>query len=484
VDNLRDDIRGAFERHQQGLGETSGVGDRLLWSSFQGTQRRNLLASAAGAAATVVVAIAIAVAVLLAHRSVRPSPSAPATVEEALTSGPAAAVPASSPRTFVWLTAYTVQPTLSGAQGGSITGIQVDVIDWSGRVRYHFTVPNSSRPGVPNDIQSISPDGTRALLADGTILSEKGTVVGRIPALTIQGMPAATARWMADDQHICASFSNEPVASYPPTHPKGAPNATPTPAQPYTQPGADHSVTLKVFGLDGSVRSVATVGAGPLTLPSGAFGDATGVLACNATNDLAVVARYHDADVSGSDTSNNFTVSVWTIKLSTGSVLYHQPETKMASGRVGLFYGSQNGRLAAEFLWNSKVWGSETDVVLQMPGGKPVPVLDAEPIPDTPGLSADGTRILRRLVDDAHNQTDLELIDASSGRIIRRVALPGTLGASAVALPGSASFLVQVKNYLAFVDGNGGITLLHPNVNLADGNGPGGVSLPPMPIQN
>jgi len=196
------------------------------------------------------------------------------------------------------------------------------------------------------------------------------------------------------------------------------------------------------------------------------------------------VARYHDADVSGSNSSNNFTVSLWVIKLSTGSVLYHQPETKMASGRVGLFYGSQNGRLAVEFLWNSKVWGSESDAVLQLPSGKPVPVLDAEPIPDTPGVSADGTRILRRLVDDAHNQTDLELIDASTGRIIRRVALPGTLGASAVALQGSSSFIVQVENYLAFVDGNGGITLLHPDVNVAQANGPGAVSLPPMPIQN
>jgi len=485
VDNLRADIRGAFERHQQGLGEISGVGDRLLWSSFEGTPRRGLLATAAGAAATVVVAIAIAVAVLLAHKSVRPSPTSPATVEEALTSGPAAVVPASAPRTLVWLTGYLIQPTPSGTQGGSITGTVVDVIDASGRVRYHFTVPSSNSPMGPNEIQSISPDGMRALLADGMIINERGAVLGRIASLAnTQFMGVNGTRWMADDQHLCAAFSNEPVASYPPTHLKGAPNATPTPAQPYTQPGADHSVTLKVFGLDGSVRSVATVGAGPLTVPSGPFGDAIGVLTCNAATDLAVVARYHDADVSGSNSSNNFTVSLWAIKLSTGSVLYHQPETKMASGRVGLFYGSQNGRLAVEFLWNSKVWGSETDAVLQMPAGKPVPVLDAEPIPDTPGLSADGTRILRRLVDDAHNQTDLELIDASSGRIIRRVALPGTLGASAVALPGSSSFIVQVQNYLAFVDGKGGITLLHPNLNVADANRPGGVSLPPMPIQN
>jgi hypothetical protein len=117
-----------------------------------------------------------------------------------------------------------------------------------------------------------------------------------------------------------------------------------------------------------------------------------------------------------------------------------------------------------------------------MPSGEPVPVLDAEPIPDTPGISADGTRILRRLVDEAHGQTDLELIDASNGRVIRRVVIPTTVGAAAVALPGSSAFIVQVEGYLAFVDGDGGISLLHPDVKL--GGAPGSVGLPPMSVQN
>lgn len=89
-----------------------------------------------------------------------------------------------------------------------------------------------------------------------------------------------------------------------------------------------------------------------------------------------------------------------------------------------------------------------------MPSGHPVPVLDSEPSPDTPGLSADGTRILRRVVNLAGSKTDLELIDASNGRIIRRVVIPAIVGASAVAQPGSSSFMVQVENYLALVDGN------------------------------
>ena len=137
----------------------------------------------------------------------------------------------------------------------------------------------------------------------------------------------------------------------------------------------------------------------------------------------------------------------------------------MALGRA-FFFGSQNGQLAVEFLWNSKVWGSETDVVLQMPSGRQVPMSQAD-IPDTFGLSADGTRILRRVVDEAANQTALELIDAGDGRVIRRVEIPGMISALAVAEPGGSSFLVEVQGHFALVDGAGGISVLNPAVNRA-----------------
>jgi hypothetical protein len=257
--------------------------------------------------------------------------------------------------------------------------------------------------------------------------------------------------------------------------PKGQPNPSPLPIPPYAKPGADHSVTLKVFGLDGSVRTIATVGSGPLGVGSGFFGDSVGVLSCNPSTDLAVVARYHDADTSaaGQQSTTNMTVSLWAIKLSTGATLFHTPETRMALGRA-FFFGSENGKLAVEFLWNSKVWGSETDVVIEMPSGRTVPVLDEEARPDTAGLSSDGTRILRRVVNKAATTTELKLTDAGDGRVIRRVSIPGIHGASAVALPGGAAFMVQVDEYLALVDGNGGITLLHPDVSLS---GTGGVGL-------
>jgi hypothetical protein len=465
MDRLQSDIRAAFERQQAGLGTPLEAQARVLHSALtKASTRRKLLPQMAAAAATLVVAGTIAAAVVFLHSHVRPKPSTQAnSIELALSSGAPAAIGSASDRAFVWLTGLITTP----GQGGSaqVTGVNVEVLDWTGTVRYHFQLPHPTQQ-VPMAIQTISADGTRALLDDGTVLDQTGAVVGKIPALAIAGMPGNTTRWMGDDSGVCAANSNEPVAPYVAMPPKGQGTPPPRTLPPSALAGADHSVTLKVYGLDGHVRTIATVGKGPLGITSGFFGDSAGVLSCSPSTDLAVVARYHDADINPADqSSTNMTVSLWAIKLSTGATLFNSPETRMALGAT--FIGSANGQLALEHLWNSQVWGSQTDVVLQMPSGHPVPVLDAEPIPDTPGLSADGTRILRRLVEQpVGGNTDLELIDASDGRIIRRVVIPTLVGASAVAEPGGSSFMVQVENYLALVDGNGGITLLHPDVNL------------------
>jgi hypothetical protein len=436
-----------------------------------------LLLQVAGGLATVAVGGAVAVAILLSHGHLRQNPLTQANgIEQALTAGAPAAIGPTPARSFVWLTGVVTDPAQpTGNQGARVTGMRVAVIDWSGTVRYRFQLPHPTAGDVPTAIQTISTDGTRALLDDGTVLDQTGAVVGRIPSLKMTGMPGNSIRWMSDGKHVCAAVSNEPVAPFVAPPPKGQPNPSPLPVPPYAKPGADHSVSLKVLGLDGSVRTVATVGSGPLSVGSGFFGDSVGVLACNPTTDLAVVARYHDADTSaaGQQSTTNMTVSLWAIKLSTGAVLAHTPETRMALGRA-FFFGSENGKLAVEFLWNSKVWGSETDVVLEMPSGRTVPVLDEEASPDTAGLSADGTRILRRVVNKAGTTTELKLIDASDGRVIRRVSIPGIHGAAGVALPGGSAFMLQVEGYLALVDGNGGVTLVHPDVSLS---GNGGVGL-------
>lgn len=482
MQKLRHDIRAAFTRRQAGLGNTDGVQARFLHRALTaGAVRRPVLPRAVGAAATLLLAGAVAVAVLITHNHLRPSPVPQAKgIEDALLAGPAATIGPVPDRAFVWLTGLITQPApgSDGTQGGQVTGVRVTVLDWAGKVRYHFELPHSNLAGGLNEIQAISADGTRALLDDGTVLDETGKAIGKIPALSKNG-PTQNPRWMSDDSGVCAALSNEPLPPDVPMPPKGRPHPSPTALPPYASPGADHSVTLKVYGLDGGVRTVATVGAGSLTVASGTSPDGTSVLACSPATDLAVLARYHDAgDASnGSQPGTNMTVSLWAVKLSTGATLFHQPETRMALGRAR-FFGSENGKLAVEFLWNSKVRGSETDVVLEMPSGRRVPAFGAEPIPDTPGLSADGTRILRRLVEKGGSQTALELIDAANGRVVRRVEIPTVVGVSAVALPGGSSFMVQVEGYLALVDRNGGISLLHPSVNLA---GPGAVGLQARP---
>jgi hypothetical protein len=409
-------------------------------------------------------------------------------VVQALSAGAPAVVPQRSDRRFVWLTGAVTQPPTppqpAGSHGKVVTGTMVEVLDWTGTSRYRFQLPHSTLLDGFNDVQAISGDGTRALLIDGTVLDQSGAVVGKIPALNSNGPADNHVRWMSDNSAVCEAVSNEPVAppSTAPPPVKGQGTPSPPPVPPYAQPGADHSVTLKVFGLDGTVRNVATVG-GPLAEPSGATPDTTSVLACAPNSDLAVVARYHDADSAAAGTWNpatNMTVSLWAIRLSSGEVLNHVPETRMALGRA-FFFGSQNGQLAVEFLWNSKVWGSETDVVLQMPSGRRVPLSEAE-VPDTFGLSADGTRILRRVADQAGSQTALELIDAGDGRVIRRVVVPGMVAAQAVAEPGGSSFMVVVDGHFALVDGDGGISVLNPGLKSP---GTTGVGLPFLPgLQN
>ena len=480
MNNLRQDVKASFTRQQKGLGDIRETQAELIRRALAtaAPPRQRVLPQLAGAAATVLLAGLLAVAVLLSRGHLRQAPQQPETIEQAMAAGPAAVMVPASGRGYIWFTGAIAQSPIPSNGSYQVVGTRVEVLDWMGKVRYHFELPKTIGP-VPTAIQTISADGTRALLEDGTVLDQTGAVVGRIPGLRSNGQEAV-AHWMSDDSGVCAAFSNEPVAPFVTPPPKGQPNPSPTAPPPYTQPGADHSVTLKVFSLDGKVHTVATVGKDPLGVGSGNFGDRAAALACSPATDLAIVARYHDADTNpGNQGSTNMTVSLWTVKLSTGDILFHQPETRMALGRA-FFYGSQNAKLAVEFLWNSQYWGSEIDRVLQMPSGHQVPVLDEEPMMDTPGLSADGTRILRRVIDKTHSHTALELIDASSGRVIRRVEAPGIFGATAVAQPGGSGFIVQVQRYLALVDGNGGITLLHPDFTLVEG-GPGGVGLPGLP---
>ena len=67
--------------------------------------------------------------------------------------------------------------------GGGSTYIRnrVDVLDWTGALRYHFTLPTlPSHQGATDALVAVSPDGTRAVLADGTVIDETGRAVAKV----------------------------------------------------------------------------------------------------------------------------------------------------------------------------------------------------------------------------------------------------------------------------------------------------------------
>jgi hypothetical protein len=440
---------------------------------------RRRLTSVIVAAVVVSAMVLLLIGGLALRNRTQPLPQIPQT----LFGGPAAKPVPNANHKFVWLTGMTVtRPTPPCGGCASTVTVRVDVIDWTGAVRYHFDLPRSTLPDTFNDVATVSADGTRALLTDGRVLDQTGRVIGDIRGLSSEGPGSSAARWLADDSGLCVATSNEPIAPTVPLPPKGATPTPTAPKPPYALPGAEHSVTLKVYMLDGQVRTVATVGSGSLGEPSGAEPDGTSVLSCDPGANIAVIARYHDAGNDfnlpvGATLGADTTVSLWAVRLSSGAVLFHTPETRIAEGRP-FFFGSENGALAVEFLWNNKVLGSEIDTVLHMPSGRAVPVRDDEPIPDTPALSADGTRILRRFENAANTQTTIELIDAATGTIIRSVVIPMGVGATAVADPGGSSFLVDVEGQLALVDQYGGISRLATTGPLTGSNA---VALPTRP---
>ena len=152
----------------------------------------------------------------------------------------------------------------------------------------------------------------------------------------------------------------------------------------------------------------------------------------------------------------------------------------MASGRP-FFFGSQLGNLAVEFLWNSTTAGSEVDRVVHVPSGEAVPVTDTEPVPDTPAVNADGTRILRRLLDASRKVTTLELLNANDGSVIRRFELPGLQAAQAAPEAHGKSFLMQIDGHLVVIDEEGRTTVLHPPFTVTKGNTIVGVSMSGVP---
>ncbi len=359
--------------------------------------------------------------------------------------------PVANPRdNFVWFTGTASvfveparepfggpNPATAGQAGLRPAGVSVAVLDWTGAVRYRFTIPPSKlNPGVIPVIASISADGTRALLDDGVVLDQTGSVVGAIPDLNNL---AGTPRWTSDDAGVCAATD---VAG---------------------------RLSLALYDLDGVHRVIGSV-PDDATVASGGLFDSS-VLSCDPQSNIALVARYRYIPASaeqcvpptascvdeGIDTVE---AALWGMRMSDGTVVMHRPDTTVAVGEP-FWYGSENGGLAAEFVTRGVA-------VVDIPSGgellQPADLGSA----NLPAVSADGSRILWTTENASRTQLTMDLVGAADGATIRSVTfdgknLPPVL---AVAYPDGSSFMVDVDGALILFDSRGGISKLSTTINL------------------
>jgi hypothetical protein len=369
-----------------------------------------------------------------------------------LFSGPPAQPVANARNNFVWFTGTNslltspvpasqggTEPATGTQPGLTATGLRVVVLDWTGAVRYSFTItPSSQDPGAFPEIASISADGTRALLNDGIVLNQTGAVVGAIPDLkNFVGTP----RWTNDRSGVCAATD------------------------------AAGRLSLTLYGLDGTRRVIGSV-ADNVAVAIGGFLDGS-VLSCDPQSNIAVVARYHYEAVSAEQCAppaascvdqglDTVEAALWGFRMSDGTVVIHRPDTTVAVGEP-FWYGSENGALATEFVTR----GAE---VVDVPSGGAMLMLNpgGDGSANVPAVSADGTRVLWTVEDASRTRLTMNLVDAADGTSVRSVTLQGTSlpPVLATAYPDGSSFMVEVDGELLVLDSHGGISRLATTLNL------------------
>ena len=360
---------------------------------------------------------------------------------------------------YVWFTATSAvasgtalvsqagtEPAPRSQPGLSATGLRVAVVDWTGAVRYHFTIDRSRLdPNVLPEIELISTDGTRALLNDGTVINQTGAVVGTIRDLA---NATGTPRWTSDARDVCAASDS------------------------------GGRLALRVYSLDGTNRLIASI-------PDPANGEIVqapiaSVLSCSPESNLAVVARpgYNVSHTHACSTPElrqctmtSITLvptALWAIRMSSGALAFHEPTLGFA-GFETVLYASENGALAAESLWHMDGKQSfDSTAVRRVPSGSAVPGLLETGLLDLPAVSADGMLVLATAENVARTVLSINLVSALDGHVIRTVAIRGSslLAAGAAAYPEGSSFMIDVDGELALLDSRGGISRLATSLDL------------------
>src|SRR5262245_50374380 len=214
MDELRRDLRAAFDRQQAGLGSLAGVRERVLQEALAAApgSGRRLLPVAAAAAAVLLAVVAVGT-LMLARAGTRPLPAAsstPGAVPSALPSAAAspAATPAPTPATAPVagpLQVDAATPVILFPDPGDQD--QVDGITWDGRS--FGRVGTGVRNGFWSD-----PTGTLyATSGQRDIRDRRGAIVA-----TWDTGSKGFGAWADDGRHYCQMVT------------PGSPHAAPQPA--------------------------------------------------------------------------------------------------------------------------------------------------------------------------------------------------------------------------------------------------------------
>lgn len=354
----------------------------------------------AGVLAGALLAGALAVGFGL-RRSAEPSGSA-------VPSGHAtpAPVPAAAAR-YVWISARAPR---------SPQHTEVHVLDWNGSVHAAFTLPSPRDTRIQaSTVRTVSPDGTRALLSDGTVLDDHGAVVAGWPASggALNDIAPDGAMW-ADSTTLCTAgdLHDLPIATA----------AASDPSHPAIEP-----VVVSVSTVRGTTRLAQVQAAAP-PYPAGAGAPVARraqVLACSRAADRVVVAQYVQSIGNtatprpGNIADTGDGATVWVVQLSTGRVLHTLSDVRVDTGRSMI--ASRDGRVLVEFPPGRDPGGAPR--LVQIDTGR---VVHTFGIVDVAAVSDDDARAVTRtygnIATGQGGHDVVSLVDVASGRTLWSVS--------------------------------------------------------------
>ncbi len=296
-------------------------------------------------------------------------------------------------------------------------------LDWTGKPRATIRISQPAGVGpkygpVPRTIRSVSPDGSRLLLSDGTALDQSGRPVGQIDGTVGFGW-----RWAEDNAHVC-ELTVPGYASF-----KGGTLEGP--------------VSLLWTSLTSEPLPVVVVG-------SVGASDSVAVVACNKDTDRAVVIRSTTVSVPNRNTMSAISAAneLMVIEISTGRFLYRHTYpigSQPLSGTQVVV--SSDGHYAAESLHYAPLEmrlsrdPASATIIRELPSGRELGTIDSG---NVVAFSGDDSLVLTK-TSPAADSVQSQLIDWKSGHPAWKRAGGFQF---VLAMPGARAFLVVQDDVL------------------------------------